>query len=1224
MDRSKIFKELIAEKVLVLDGAMGTLIQEHKLSEKDFRGAEFQDHSSPLKGNNDLLSLTQPTIIKNIHIRYLEAGADIIETNTFNANRISLADYGLENLTYRINKEAARIARSAVDDFMKANRGQIKFVAGSMGPTSKTASISPRVDEPGFREVNFNDLKEAYQEQAAGLLDGGVDIILLETIFDTLNAKAGLFAIREEMSKRSQEVPVMVSGTLTDSSGRTLSGQTLDAFLTSVSSLNIFSIGLNCAMGAHELKPFVKQISEKANLPVSIYPNAGLPNQFGEYDETPEEMSLFMKEFLDKGQANIIGGCCGTTPEHIRRFSLLAKEATPRIVPEARQNLQLSGLEGLVIYPGSNFINIGERTNVAGSKKFARLIRENKYEDALKIAREQVENGAQIIVVNLDDPMLDAKEEMVKFLSILASDPEVSRVPVMIDSSKWEVLEAGLQCLQGKGIVNSISLKEGEREFLKRAQRIMNYGAAVVVMAFDEKGQAANYERKIEIASRSYKLLTEEINFPPEDIIIDPNVLILATGMEEHNNYALDFIHATKWIKKSLPFARVSGGISNLSFSFRGNNVVREAMHTAFLYHAIKAGLDMGIVNAGMLPVYSEIPESLLTKVEDVILNRHPEATDKLIELALTIGSSDIKVKEKKDTWRDESLEKRIEISLLKGNHDYIEEDMREALKIYSSSLEIIEGPLMEGMDVVGDLFGDGKMFLPQVIRSARVMKKAVAFLNPYIEEEKRLEKKSSFAGKILMATVKGDVHDIGKNIVSLILECNNYEVVDLGVMVPAEKILDEAKSQKADIIGLSGLITPSLEEMISVARQMKERDCKLPLLIGGATTSILHTAVKIFPEYDNGVIHVKDASKSVQTVAKLLSEDRKKAFLIEEREKYNSLREINKGVKRNTISIEKARKHSFKPDWGKYLPAKPAQVGISEIKLEDLTEISTYIDWTFFFHVWEIKGRFPEILDHPERGKEASKLYVDARLMLDKIIQEGILKAEAVLGIFPANAIADDIILYADEDRRDELARLNQLRQQTVLEEGKPTLSLADFVAPRESGIADYHSVFAVTAGIGIDNYIEKFESANDDYSVIMVKALADRLAEAFAEWLHEKVRKELWGFAPEEELSLNQLLQARYSGVRPAFGYPACPDHSEKKKIFKLLDVKNRIGLRLTENFSMSPAASVSAHIFANPDSRYFDVGKISKDQLIDYSKRKNYSVEEMERILAPNLSY
>ncbi|MEA1897062.1 MAG: methionine synthase [Bacteroidota bacterium] len=1224
MDRSKVFEKLLAEKVLVLDGAMGTLIQDHKLSEKDFRGDEFQDHSSPLKGNNDLLSLTQPTIIKNIHKRYLEAGADIIETNTFNANRISLADYGLENLTYRINKAASQIARSAVDDFIKANPGQIKFVAGSIGPTSKTASISPRVEEPGFREVHFNDLKEAYQEQAAGLIDGGADIILLETIFDTLNAKAGLFAIREEMNKRNLKLPVMVSGTLTDSSGRTLSGQTLEAFLTSVSGLNIFSIGLNCAMGAHELKPFVKQISEKASLPVSIYPNAGLPNQFGEYDETPEEMSLLMKEFLDKGQANIIGGCCGTTPEHIRRFSLLAKKAKPRIVPKARKNLQLSGLEGLVIYSGSNFINIGERTNMAGSKKFARLIRENKYEEALKIAREQVENGAQVIDVNLDDPMLDTKEEMIRFLSILASDPEVARVPVMIDSSKWEVLEAGLRCLQGKGIVNSISLKEGEKEFLDRAREIMNYGAAVVVMAFDEKGQAANYERKIEIASRAYKLLTERIKFPPENIIFDPNILTIATGIEEHNNYALDFIHATEWIKKNLPFACVSGGISNLSFAFRGNNVVREAMHAAFLYHSIKAGLDMGIVNAGMLPVYSEIPETLLTSVEDVILNRHNEATDRLIELAQNIDPSSQKAGEKKDTWRNESLDKRIEISLVKGNHDYIEQDMKEALEIYPSSLDIIEGPLMKGMDVVGDLFGDGKMFLPQVIRSARVMKKAVAFLNPYIEEEKKADKNPMSVGKILMATVKGDVHDIGKNIVSLVLECNNYEVVDLGVMVPAEKILNEAKLQKADIIGLSGLITPSLEEMINIAKQMKERDCKLPLLIGGATTSVLHTAVKIFPEYDNGVIHVKDASKSVQTVAKLLLEDRKRTFLTEVGKNYNSLREINKGVKRKTISIELARKTPFKPDWKKNPPVKPAQLGIQEIKLEDLTEISTYIDWTFFFHVWEIKGRFPEILNHPERGKEASRLYVDARVMLDKIIQDGILKAEAVLGIFHANTIGDDIILYTDENRKDEIAILNQLRQQSVLDEGKTMLSLADFVTPRDSEIADYHSVFAATAGIGIEKYIEKFEAGNDDYSVIMVKALADRLAEAFAEWLHEKVRKELWGFVPDENLNLNQLLQARYQGVRPAFGYPACPDHSEKKKIFELLDVEKRIGLRITENFSMSPGASVSAHIFSSPDSKYFDVGKISKDQVIDYARRKKYSIEEMERILAPNLSY
>lgn len=1214
-------KEIIKEKVLVLDGAMGTMIQARNLEEEDFRGEKFRDFPKPLKGNNDLLSVTQPAIILEIHREFLEAGADIIETNTFNANRVSMMDYGLEDLVYEINKQSAEIAVKAVEEYSRNHPGEPKFVAGSMGPTSKTASISPKVEDPGYRDVSFNDLRECYAEQVEGLLDGGVDLLLVETVFDTLNAKAALFSIREVMDRKNRQVPVMVSGTITDASGRTLSGQTLEAFINSIEGLDIFSIGLNCALGAKELRPFVEEISEKAALPVSVYPNAGLPNQFGEYDESPGSMSVYIKEFLDNRRVNMIGGCCGTTPAHIKEFAKLAKKAKPRQIKEKKPGMKLSGLEPLVVFQGSNFINIGERTNVAGSRKFARLIREEKYEEALSIARQQVENGAQVIDVNMDDAMLDAVNAMVKFLNMVASDPDIARVPVMLDSSKWEVIEAGLKCLQGKGIVNSISLKEGEAVFKDHAEKIKNYGAAVVVMAFDEEGQATSFERKTAICERSYRILTEEVGFTPEDIIFDPNILTIATGMEEHNDYAVNFIRTVKWIKENLPGASVSGGISNLSFSFRGNNTVREAMHSAFLYHAIKAGLDMGIVNAGMLEVYDEIPKDLLELVEDVIFNRREDATERLIEFVQNLTAVD-KDKKPKDAWRSYPLEERIVHSMVKGIHDFVEEDMKEALSGYPSALSIVEEPMMKGMNVVGDLFGEGKMFLPQVIKSARVMKKAVAFLSPYIEEEKAGGEISN-AGKILLATVKGDVHDIGKNIVGLVLGCNNYEVIDLGVMVPTEKILETARKEKVDVIGLSGLITPSLEEMVHVAREMERENFDLPLLIGGATTSILHTAVKIQPNYSGGTVYVPDASRSVQVVGDLLSANRKKNYLREVEQRYTGLREMNKGIKRSYISIAEAREKRFQPDWKQYSPVTPVFTGIKILKKTDLSELRKYIDWTFFFHVWELKGKFPEILEKKDRGEEARKLYEDANLLLDRIIRDEILTAEAVLGIFPANSEGDDILLYEDDSRKHIICRLNQLRQQTQKKQESSCLSLADFIAPVASGIKDYHALFSATAGIGLEHYIHEFEKDHDDYSIIMVKAVADRLAEAYAEWLHEKVRKEFWDFA-KEELSLNDLLMARYQGIRPAFGYPACPDHSEKEKVFDFMNIERETGMRITENYSMFPAATVCAHIFSHPESRYFDVGKITLDQVEDYAKRKGINVEKAEKILSASLAY
>jgi len=1221
-----IFSE-IKNRVLVLDGAMGSLIQGYKLTEADFRGERFKDYPIDLKGNNDLLSLTRPDVIQAIHEQYLEAGADIIETNTFNSTAVSLADYKMEQYAYEFNLAAAKIAKAAAEKYTKITPEKPRFVAGSMGPMNKTTSMSPDVNDPGYRAVSFDDVSEAYATQVRGLLDGGVDILLVETIFDTLNAKAALFAIDKVLGERElTDFPVMVSGTISDRSGRTLSGQTLEAFLNSLSHIKLLSIGLNCGFGAHDLKPYIEELSLKAPFYISAHPNAGLPNELGQYDETPEKMSFQISEYLDNQYVNIIGGCCGTTPAHIREIAKLAFKAAKHTVQVIKPETQLSGLEALTINKQSNFINIGERTNVAGSIKFAKLIREGKYEEALAIARNQVESGAQIIDVNLDDAMLDAEKEMVKFLHLLMAEPDIARVPVMIDSSKWNVIEAGLKCLQGKTIVNSISLKEGEDKFIEQAKKIRRYGAAVVVMAFDEEGQASTYERKIQICERAYHILTQKVGFPPQDIIFDPNILTIATGIEEHNNYAVDYMNATKWIKANLPHAKVSGGISNLSFSFRGNNIVREAMHSAFLYHAIQIGLDMGIVNAGMLQIYDEIPKDLLVLVEDVIFNRKPEATENLINFAEKVVQSTDKLIVK-DDWREKSVQERLKHALIKGITDYIDVDTEEARNCYPFALEVIEGPLMDGMNVVGDLFGSGKMFLPQVVKSARVMKKAVAILLPYIEKEKLSQGRSNSAGKILMATVKGDVHDIGKNIVGVVLACNNFDVIDLGVMIPADKILQAAIDNKVDIIGLSGLITPSLEEMVHVAKEMEKAGMTMPLLIGGATTSKIHTAVKIAPGYSGPTIHVLDASRSVGVASKLISETDKKSFVQQYKDEYEQVREGYVGKNRKFVDLNTAR--SKKPifKWSEKSIFKPKFIGIKEYEDYDLNEIRKFIDWTFFFHAWELKGKYPKIFEHPEKGLEAKKLFDDANSLLDEIIAKKMLKAKAIIGIHPAVDVGDSTELYTDESKKTVLAKFHHLRQQVDLEEEDGSgqyLSLADFIAPRETGLTDYIGTFAVTTGIGTDEWVKKFEADNDDYNAIMMKVLADRLAEAFTELMHQKVRKEIWGFAPDETFGLEDLLKSKNQGIRPAFGYPACPDHSEKKVLFDLLDANKKMGLVLTENFAVWPAASVCGLIFASPESKYFSVGRITKEQIEDYANRKGISIELAERYLNTNLGY
>lgn len=1217
--------EILKSRILLLDGAMGTMIQRYKLSEEDFRGERFIDHPTDLQGCNDLLSITQPQIIQEIHEEYLEAGADIIETNTFNGTSISMADYQMEPMTYAINKASAEIAKKAAAKFSELTPNKPRFVAGALGPTNKTASMSPDVNNPGFRAISFDQLVESYQEQAEGLMDGGADLLLIETIFDTLNAKAAMFAVENAFEKKGKRLPLMISGTITDASGRTLSGQTTEAFLISISHGNLLSVGLNCALGAQEMRPYLAELSSKAPMFVSVYPNAGLPNQFGEYDESPEAMAASLSEFVEGGFANIIGGCCGTTPDHIREFEKVTRAGKPRQIPQIEQQMRLSGLEPLTIFPGSNFINVGERTNVSGSRKFARLIREEKYEDALAIARDQVEGGAQIIDVNVDEAMLDSEKEMVTFLHMMMSEPDIAKLPVMIDSSKWSVIEAGLKCLQGKAIVNSISMKEGEEEFKRQAGLVKKYGAAVIVMAFDEEGQAATVERKIEICQRAYNILTEEVGFPAEDIIFDPNILTVATGIEEHNNYAVDYINAIKWIKGNLPHAKVSGGVSNLSFSFRGNDVVREAMHSAFLYHAIKAGMDMGIVNPGMLQIYDEIPNDLLVLVEDVILNRRKDATDRLLAYADKVKDSG-KKQEKHDAWRDTSVQERLKHALVKGIVEFIEEDTEEARQQYSHAIKVIEGPLMDGMDVVGDLFGSGKMFLPQVVKSARVMKKAVAVLLPYIEAEKAEGGASHSAGKVLLATVKGDVHDIGKNIVGVVLACNNFEVIDLGVMVRAEKILQTAIDENVDILGLSGLITPSLEEMVHVAKEMTRRKMNIPLLIGGATTSEIHTAVKIAPNYAHPVVHVRDASKSVGVTAALLSKDQKAEFASKVSEKYAALRHKHENSKMEGkyISLEEARKNKIKIDWENSPVYKPTYVGNKYFIDYDLAELREYIDWTFFFHTWRINGKYPAIFDDPVKGEEAKKVFDDANLLLDKIISEKRLQANGVIGFYPAVADGDDVLLFDDENRENEISNFRFLRNQQEKAEGVPNLSLADFVAPKESGKQDYIGLFAVTAGIGLEKWVEHYQSENDDYNAIMMKIMADRLAEAFAEMIHTRVRKEFWAYAPNENLSVEECLREKYQGIRPAPGYPACPEHSEKRVLFDLLQADAKADIHLTENFAMYPAASVSGYLFAHPQSQYFNLAKISKDQVEDYARRKNLSAEDVERLLNVNLNY
>ncbi|MDD3636100.1 MAG: methionine synthase [Bacteroidales bacterium] len=1224
INRLEQLKELLKTKILVLDGAMGTMIQQEKLKAKDYAGALFANHPFPQQGNNDLLSLTQPELIYKIHCAYLDAGADIIETNTFNANRISQADYGLERQVKALNFASAQLARKAADEYTTKQPDKPRFVAGALGPTNKTASMSPDVNDPGFRAVSFDQLVETYFEQAEALIDGGADVLLIETVFDTLNAKAALFAVQNLQEKLGRKLGVMLSGTITDASGRTLSGQTVEAFLTSVKHVDLISIGLNCALGAAQMRPYIEELSKKASLPVSAYPNAGLPNQFGEYDESPEIMAGHLHDFVEHGFVNIIGGCCGTTPKHIQSFANLTFKAKARKIPENNHETIFSGLEPVKVNRQQNFVNIGERTNVSGSRKFARLIREKKYEEALSIARHQVEGGAQVLDINMDDGLLDAKHEMVTFLNLLMADPDIAKLPVMIDSSRWEVLEAGLKCVQGKAIVNSISLKEGEKVFLDQANKIKKYGAAAVVMAFDESGQAADYARRIEICQRAYDLLTIKIDFPPEDIIFDPNILAIGTGISEHNNYAVDYINATRWIKENLPFAKVSGGVSNLSFAFRGNDIVREAIHTVFLFHAIKAGMDMGIVNPGMIQIYDEIEPALLELSKDLVLNRKPDATEKLLAFAAQAQKSTVK-SEKADTWRELPLPERIKHALVKGNAEHIEADVLNVRTDFPRALDVIEGPLMDGMNVVGELFGDGRMFLPQVVKSARVMKKAVAVLLPYIEAEKTSI--SSSAGKVLLATVKGDVHDIGKNIVGVVLGCNNYEVIDLGVMVPAEKILETAVRENVDIIGLSGLITPSLEEMTHVATEMHDRKMKIPLLIGGATTSEVHTAVKISPAYEAPVIHVRDASKVTQVISQLLgNETKKQAFQLEISTRYEHLRQKYQQSKigDSYVSLETARANRFKGEFSTHTIKKPLKPGITVINDLDLNLLKPYIDWTFFFHSWRINGKYPQIFDDPVKGDEARKLFDDAQKLLDHIIQNKLLTAKGVAGIFPALAVEDSVQVFKPENHDLQLTRFEFLRNQQQKNQGYPNLCLADFIAQKEAGIMDYLGGFVVSAGHGTRELVDHFESQNDDYNAIMSKILADRLAEAFAEYLHVVVRKEIWAYAPDENMDINDLLKESYQGIRPAPGYPACPEHSEKRKLFDLLEAEKHTGVQLTENYAMYPAASVSGFYFAHPYAQYFNVGKISKDQIEDYSKRIDRSITETERLLNANLNY
>lgn len=1212
-------KNLAKQRILVLDGAMGTMIQRYRLQEADYRGERFLNHHKDLKGNNDLLSLTRPDIISDIHRAYLEAGADIIETNTFNGTRISQSDYDLEHMAYEINKVSAEIAKKVALEFTEKNPDKPRFVAGAIGPTNKTASLSPDVNNPGFRAVDFDELAENYREQALGLLDGGADILLVETVFDTLNCKAALFAISQIKEEKNIDVPVMVSGTITDASGRTLSGQTAEAFYISVKHGGLFSVGLNCALGAKELRPHLYDLSQIADCFISAYPNAGLPNELGGYDQSPEEMKNYIREFVSSNLVNIVGGCCGTTPDHIRLMAEAVSGMTPRPLPEPKKLSMYSGLEPLIVREDLNFINIGERTNVTGSRQFARLIASDDYTKALEVAAQQVENGAQIIDVNMDEGLLDSKKAMSTFLQLAMSEPEIAKVPVMIDSSKFEVIEAGLKCVQGKCIVNSISLKEGEESFVRQAKLLRKYGAATVVMAFDEEGQADTVERKVSICRRAYKILTEDIGFPPEDIIFDPNIFAVATGISEHDNYAKYFIEATRQIKQYCPGAKVSGGVSNISFSYRGNEKVREAMHSAFLYHAIQAGMDMGIVNAGMIEVYEEIDKDLLVLVEDVLFNRHDKATEKLTNYAETSSGSG-KVLQKDDSWRLEPVEKRLAHALVKGITDFIEEDTEEARQKYPSPINVIEGPLMDGMNIVGDLFGAGKMFLPQVVKSARVMKRSVAYLTPFIDAEKD-KAGARTKGKILLATVKGDVHDIGKNIVGVVLACNNYDIIDLGVMVPANTILDKAEEHKVDIIGLSGLITPSLDEMVHVASEMKRRNMNLPLLIGGATTSRTHTALKIEPNYDGPVVHVLDASRSVGVVSQLLGSE-KEILVQETKNAYEEIRvQREKGrTEKEYVSLDISRQNKIILDWQNYNPPVPESQGVFVLDNIYIEDIIPYIDWTPFFSSWQLKGKYPDIFSDEYVGKEAKELYEQAILMLNEIKQKKQLTLKAVFGIFPAQSIGDDVEIQSEGKK----TRVHFLRQQRKKSEGLPYYCLSDFISPTASGKQDYIGMFAVTAGIGIEDHVRQYEEAHDDYSAILMKALADRLAEALAEYLHKKVRKEYWAYGKDESLDNQSLIEEKYRGIRPAPGYPACPDHTEKDTIWEMLDVEKHTGIFLTESKAMYPAASVSGYYFAHPESKYFGLGNIEKDQAVDYAERKNLPLETVEKWLASHLCY
>jgi 5-methyltetrahydrofolate--homocysteine methyltransferase len=1225
-DRLHLLHAALDARILILDGAMGTMIQGHRLDAHHYHGDLFHDHACDQKGNNDLLTLTQPGIIHAIHASYLEAGADIVESNTFNSTRIAMADYGMQDQVYPLNRDGARLARGAADAFSRRTPEQPRFVAGVLGPTNRTASISPEVNDPGARNVSFDELVAAYGEAVQGLVEGGADLLLIETIFDTLNAKAAIFAVEDYFERHQAWLPVMISGTITDRSGRTLSGQTVGAFWNSVAHARPLSIGLNCALGARDLRPHIEELAAIAGTRTSLHPNAGLPNEMGEYDESPQYMADILGEFARAGFLNIVGGCCGTTPAHIRAIAAAVRDCAPRAVPAVAKKLRLSGLEPLDIGEDSLFVNVGERTNVTGSKAFARLILGGNFGEALSVARQQVDNGAQIIDVNMDEAMLDSQAAMVTFLNLIASEPDISRVPVMIDSSKWSVIEAGLKCLQGKCVVNSISMKEGEGEFLRQARLLRRYGAAAVVMAFDERGQADTLQRRIEVCTRAYHLLTRDAGFPPEDIVFDPNIFAVATGIEEHNRYAIDFIEATRQIKACLPHAKVSGGVSNISFSFRGNDPVREAIHTAFLYHAVRAGMTMGIVNAGQLGVYEEIDKDLLERVEDVLFDRRPDSTERLVSFAETYKREGRQATEDL-AWRRGTVQERLTHALVRGIDTHIVEDTEEARSQYPRPIEVIEGPLMDGMNVVGELFGAGKMFLPQVVKSARVMKQAVAYLVPYIEAEKQRAGGAARAkGRIVIATVKGDVHDIGKNIVAVVLQCNNFEVVNLGVMVPAEKILQTAREENADLIGLSGLITPSLEEMTHVAREMERQGMSIPLLIGGATTSRVHTAVKIEPGYSAPVVWVPDASRSVGVCTSLMSEQLRADFVRRTREEYARVREQHRS-KRGAAphhGLADARAHAPAIDWAGYRPPQPRAPGISVVNDVPLAQIAELIDWTPFFQTWELAGRYPKILEDPVVGEAARNLFADAQAMLRRIIDEKWLAANGVVGLFPANSVGDDVEVYVDESRTRVLETFHFLRQQGVKPEDRANYCLADFVAPKASGVADYLGAFAVTAGLGIDARVEAFEARHDDYSAIMLKALADRLAEAFAEWLHVEVRRELWGYAAGERCSVEELIDESYRGIRPAPGYPACPDHTEKAPLFDLLDAPGTAGVTLTDSFAMLPAASVSGFYFSHPQSRYFAVGKIGRDQVADYAARRGWDLATAERWLAPSLAY